>query len=146
MTSKEGREEAVKRVSQCILQDRNASYGDPEDNFREIAEMWTTAGFNADPSDVSILMILMKMARIKTNPGHLDSWIDVAGYALCQAGMLIRHDAHNQYATVPSSAPQESTAASSASSLQTAQTAQELQQHAQALASLVRTEHTHKTL
>ena len=140
MTSKEGREEAVRRVSQCILQDRNASYGDPEDNFRNIAELWTTTtGVQHDAVSVSILMVQMKMARIKTNPSHLDSWIDIAGYALCQAGMIIKG------ITVPSSEPKESTVASPFSAAQIAQMIAKLRQPSPVPASAVGIENIPQT-
>jgi len=97
MTSYEGRLAAIEQVKQCILKDRNTNYGDPEDNFQNIAELWTImTGLKFDKTSVSILMILMKMARIRYNPSHLDSWIDIAGYALCQAGMLIKKSTEGQ--------------------------------------------------
>jgi hypothetical protein len=29
------------------------------------------------------MMSLLKLARIRSNPGHSDNWIDLAGYAAC---------------------------------------------------------------
>lgn len=77
--------------------DRGVPYGGVEDNFNRIARLWTSHLFNRfdvneggmveiaalDPSDVAMMMALMKIARLEANPGHADSWVDVAGYAAC---------------------------------------------------------------
>lgn len=61
---------------------RQENYGSPEDNFRRIADLWTDyLNRGIEPHDVAIMMILMKAARLMNNPSHLDSWIDIAGYA-----------------------------------------------------------------
>ena len=31
------------------------------------------------------MMALLKIARVKYNPRHADSWVDIAGYAACGA-------------------------------------------------------------
>lgn len=72
--------------------DRNKDYGNPEDNFANIATYWTayvkqSSGIEITFSaqDIAHMMILMKMARLATNPSHYDSLVDVAGYAACAA-------------------------------------------------------------
>jgi hypothetical protein len=30
-------------------------------------------------------MALLKLARVRVNPGHVDNWLDLAGYAACGA-------------------------------------------------------------
>lgn len=73
-----------------VLKDRNATHGDPEDNFGRIAELWAAykrVPFNA--IDVAAMMALMKVARIAQSPEHRDSWIDLAGYAACGAGIAL---------------------------------------------------------
>lgn len=78
-------EEAIKITSV----DRNQAYGNPEDNFNNIANMWRAhlkARYGVelvDAADVAIMMILMKAARLSTNPTHRDSAVDVAGYSAC---------------------------------------------------------------
>jgi len=37
------------------------------------------------PHDVALMMALLKIARLKGNPIHGDSWVDLAGYAACGA-------------------------------------------------------------
>ena len=75
---------------EIISNDRNKAYGSPEENFDNIASLWTTyltAANKVDilvsPVQVAHLMILMKIARLSTNPLHRDSGVDIAGYAAC---------------------------------------------------------------
>lgn len=73
--------------------DRGLNYGKPEDNFARIAAFWNVYLRSAGvvdrdvfgPADVAQMMVLMKMARIQNQPDHLDSWVDIAGYAACGA-------------------------------------------------------------
>lgn len=59
-------------------------YGTPEDNFAEIAALWSVyLRTKLKPKDVAVLMMLMKIARIKTGNAKSDNWIDIAGYAAC---------------------------------------------------------------
>jgi len=74
-----------------VLKDRNTTHGEPEDNFGRIADLWASykrVPFNA--TDVAVMMALMKVARIAQSPGHRDSWIDLAGYAACGAGIALQ--------------------------------------------------------
>jgi hypothetical protein len=78
------REDILKQATECVIQDRNTTYGEPEDSFGLIAAYWS-AHLDADvkPSDVAVMMTLLKLARIKGNAQHVDSWIDGAGYLAC---------------------------------------------------------------
>ena len=82
MTRKECLDEAAK----CVLKDRQNQYGKPEDCFSMIAAMWS-AYLNCCVSahDVAAMMALLKIARFRANPGHLDNAVDLAGYAACMA-------------------------------------------------------------
>lgn len=70
---------------------RRGAYGTPEDNFARIARFWTAYLQNTGrdvtitPADVSPLMRLMKEARLCETPDHLDSHVDLIGYALTGA-------------------------------------------------------------
>ena len=82
MTRKECLDEAAK----CVLQDRNSSYGGPEDSFGVIAKFWSVyLGRKVYPHDVAMMMALLKIVRIKGNKGYADGYIDLAGYAACGA-------------------------------------------------------------
>lgn len=59
-------------------------YGKPEDNFGTIADLWSLyLDTPIKTSDVAIMMILLKVARIKNGGGSGDSFVDIAGYAAC---------------------------------------------------------------
>lgn len=83
---------------EIVTHDRNSQYGEPEDSFAVIADLWTgyltarqkqyedgimpplTAG------DVARMLQLFKMARRMTSPvPKQDSIIDGIGYLLCEA-------------------------------------------------------------
>ncbi len=85
---RDNRRTVLEYASEAVLSDRNAQYGDPEDNFRHIANLWNAYTkedlFNA--SDVAAMMILVKVARSTTSPEVTDHWIDIAGYAACGNG------------------------------------------------------------
>lgn len=79
-----------------IVEKRGLSYGKPENNFARISQLWsiyfgmreatTREGmYVVDETDVAILMVLMKVARLMERPDNLDSWLDIAGYAACGA-------------------------------------------------------------
>lgn len=84
----EKRKRILSEASQLVSADRNASYGEPEDNFGNIAAIWNAQGvsINGGPvtaADVALMMVGMKLARLRFNPGHRDSWVDGAGYLAC---------------------------------------------------------------
>ena len=67
-----------------VTKDRAADHGDMEDNFATIAAFWTTyLGTPVTPHDVAAMMNLLKVARIRQNPGHDDNWVDACGYMAC---------------------------------------------------------------
>lgn len=75
-------------AKKCVCEDRNQSYGEPEDNFCRIARLWEAyLRHPVSALDVANMMILFKVARVKG--GNLegtytvDSWVDIAGYAAC---------------------------------------------------------------
>ena len=78
--------EAGKKVSRADILDRAKAIvtGEPEDNFAIIAELWSAyTGYKFSPVDVAMMMALLKVARIKTGVGTVDSFVDLAGYAAC---------------------------------------------------------------
>ena len=97
------RRAALKRIEGYVCKDRQATHGDAEDNFRQIAAYWALyKGVPFSPGDVAIMMAMVKIARMATSPNHLDNWDDLAGYAVCGAGIVDRQNqAARQETEVP---------------------------------------------
>lgn len=88
------RKEILDTALQCVNGDRDEQYGNPEDNFKQIAEYWMTYlencgawGENKEiyirPKDVAAMLSLLKISRIANGKPKDDNWIDLAGYAAC---------------------------------------------------------------
>jgi len=61
---------------------REYEYGSPAESFRRIAALWSAfLGISINEQDVAMLMILLKIARLENQPEHLDSKVDICGYA-----------------------------------------------------------------
>ncbi|WP_029417164.1 DUF6378 domain-containing protein [Brevundimonas bacteroides] len=74
-----------------VTLDRRDVYGEPEDTYRRISTMRTIIDECKDPQIREILgMIVTKVVRLVQTPDHLDSWVDVAGYARC--GVMVLND------------------------------------------------------
>ena len=80
------REECLATAADIVNGDRSRRYGDIEDSFGRIADLWQAyLGHKVSPRDVAMMMILLKMARGEHNPAHADNYVDIAGYAACIA-------------------------------------------------------------
>ena len=78
------RADILDRAKAIVTGEREKQYGKPEDNFAIIAELWSAyTGYKFSPVDVAMMMALLKVARIKTGVGTVDSFVDLAGYAAC---------------------------------------------------------------
>jgi len=65
-----------------VLEERRDDYGDPADQFKMIADRWSiTLGTPVTPAQVALCMIDLKLVRLAYDPGHVDSVVDVIGYA-----------------------------------------------------------------
>jgi len=74
--------EAFDEAIKSITQDRGADYGHPADDFAIANQIAHAVNECPDPLVRHALrMIGVKMARLCTSPDHLDSVIDIAGYA-----------------------------------------------------------------
>jgi hypothetical protein len=76
------RQEVVEAALDCITNDRANQYGKAEDNFDNIARLWS-AYLKVDISklEVSMLMVLLKVARTTSSPEHSDNYVDMIGYS-----------------------------------------------------------------
>ena len=86
------RAEILEAAGKCITGGRDEEYGEPEDSFDLIAQLWEpyiraacvspSADVKIRPQDVAILMALLKIARAAMNDKP-DNFVDLAGYAAC---------------------------------------------------------------
>ena len=94
-TNADRRAEFLEIVKTFVCKDRNVTHGDAEDNFRVIASLWETYLNNTPPQnlnsvDVAIMMCLFKVARLMANPKNMENWHDLAGYAACGGGIVMK--------------------------------------------------------
>ena len=80
------REELLKKAAETVCGSREQAHGNPKGTFERIAKSWSAyLDVELTSADVAVMMILFKTARLKGNPAHEDSWVDIAGYAACGA-------------------------------------------------------------
>jgi hypothetical protein len=86
------RENTIKFAMDYVTNDRNIDNGNPEDNFSAIAELWTFwlekkygITFKLTATDVAMLSLMIKIARLLVTETKHDNWIDIVGYAACGA-------------------------------------------------------------
>lgn len=80
------REDILKEAATIVNGTRQQTYGEPEDNFATIAQMWEAyLGIPISAMDVSMMMVLLKVARVSGRPDltTIDNFIDICGYAAC---------------------------------------------------------------
>ena len=80
------RDEILDTAKKYVTKDRAAEHGDMEDNFQRIAAYWNAHLGLVDfikTEDVAAMMALLKIARIHSNPTHMDNWVDACGYLAC---------------------------------------------------------------
>ena len=84
------RSEILFKANEAVSKARNVSYGEPQDDFACTAELWDSyitritqvRGLpSIRPSDISVMMILLKISRLANSPGEMDHWVDIAGYS-----------------------------------------------------------------
>ena len=67
-----------------VVENRRDHYGEPGQLFDHIAKRWSLVlGVKLTPAQVALCLIDLKLARLVREPSHLDSIVDVAGYAAC---------------------------------------------------------------
>ena len=74
-------------AKEIIYGDREKTYGAPSKNLRLIAASWgiylsarSGIPYAVLENDVCIMMVLLKMARLASDPKHRDSQVDACGY------------------------------------------------------------------
>lgn len=86
------RKRVLSEAERCVCGKREQDYGTPEDNFDRIAKMWSAyMGVEFNPVDVSMFMVMLKAARIKSGGGTMDSFVDGCGYFSCGGEIFARN-------------------------------------------------------
>jgi hypothetical protein len=68
----------------AVIEHREDIHGPPQELFAHIARRWSLVlGVPVSPAQVALCLIDLKVARLVRDPSHLDSIVDVAGYAAC---------------------------------------------------------------
>ena len=76
----------VLALAERAVEDRRNDYGNPAEFFRWLARRWSlTLGHEVTPEQVVLCLIDLKHERLRRNPAHRDSLVDIAGYAACLA-------------------------------------------------------------
>lgn len=80
----------LREAETLITGDRNKNYGSPTENFDTTAALWNLQlghklkpGESFTATDVALLMVQLKMARLKTSTSNRDHYLDIAGYIAC---------------------------------------------------------------
>lgn len=72
----------LEQADGLINGERAKAYGPALDNFGRIAKLWSAIlGVEVTPEQHVLCMLAVKMARLCNTPDHIDSLVDVAGYA-----------------------------------------------------------------
>lgn len=78
------RKQILDKAADCVCKDREDEYGTPENSFNLIANLWSDyLGKDLSSVDVAMMMVLLKVARIRTGRFKADSFVDGAGYFAC---------------------------------------------------------------
>ena len=74
--------ELMLRQAAAVVANRRETYGDPVTSMTAIAQRWSiTLDQPITPAQVALCLIDLKLARLAHQPDHLDSMVDIAGYA-----------------------------------------------------------------
>ena len=104
------RSEILSRADTYVNNDRNTQYGEPEDAFGMIADLWVAyldgreeniLPNSIDSYDVACMLGLMKVARMSRRPMNPDSCVDLAGYAACAGEILNKINLRRSAPSVP---------------------------------------------
>lgn len=72
-----------------VFEERRAEYGSAERNMIAVAKRWSLVlGQEISEQDVVLCLLELKLARLTFHPAHMDSIVDVAGYAAVLAELI----------------------------------------------------------
>ena len=87
------RSSVLDTAKQYVTKDREATHGDMENNFEAIAMLWEqyfSYEWSFSPTDVAMMMALLKIARLKSNKDNPDNYIDACGYMACAGELALK--------------------------------------------------------
>ena len=87
------RSSVLDTAKQYVTKDREATHGDMEDNFESIGMLWEqyfSYEWTFSPTDVAVMMALLKIARLKSNKDNPDNYIDACGYMACAGELALK--------------------------------------------------------
>ena len=74
--------EAMLRHAANVVAERAKAYGPPADSMELLARRWSvTLGRPVTPAQAVMCLIDLKLTRLAHDPKHVDSIVDIAGYA-----------------------------------------------------------------
>lgn len=75
------KETVCQEADRLVGSDRNDAYGHPRYDFARIGALWHEAfGWEVQPADVALAMVLVKISR-ELHRHKRDNLVDIAGYA-----------------------------------------------------------------
>lgn len=81
------------KAKSIINGERQGTYGNAENSFAVISQMWSAyLGRELTSADVANMMILMKVARNSSGVYKDDNWIDICGYAALGGDIQAKYD------------------------------------------------------
>jgi len=87
------RSSVLDTAKQYVTEDREATHGEMEDNFQSIGMLWEqyfSYEWSFSPTDVAVMMALLKIARLKSNKDNPDNYIDACGYMACAGELALK--------------------------------------------------------
>jgi hypothetical protein len=71
----------LRRAIELTSGDRNVAYGSPVENHQHIADIFNAIrGKDLTAADVAFVHVATKLARMKTSPDRVDSFVDATAY------------------------------------------------------------------
>ena len=88
------RGELLDLANKYVTKERAQEHGDLEQNFDRIADLWNSylEGSYISVTDVGVMMTLLKIARIRSNPKNIDNFVDGAGYLACSGELATKEN------------------------------------------------------
>ncbi len=100
------REELLSTAQGLVTGPRAEAYGSAPEHFASVGKMWKEVlGVDVTAEQVTLCLVLLKVARAAGNPEMRDNWVDIAGYSAL--GGEIGTMGHPQQASVVTPPPKQ---------------------------------------